>query len=112
MKKFLVQYKMPLAGLDAWAAKPKEETKPVEEALMKKWQDWMMKNKESILETYGANKTKVVKTSGIEDFRNEIMLMSIMQGADKESVAQLHVGHPHLEIPDAWVEITELNPMG
>lgn len=103
---------MPLAGLDAWSAKPKEETKPVEEALMKKWQDWSMQNASSILETYGAGKTKKVDQNGVSDFRNEIMLISIVQGESKEAVAELFVNHPHLEIPESWIEITDANPMG
>jgi abortive infection bacteriophage resistance protein len=111
MKKFLILYKMPLAGLDAWAAKPKEETKSVEEALMLKWQSWSKENADSILESNGAGKTKMVNSSGVHDFRNEIMLYSVLQGEDRDSVAKLFIGHPHLEIPEAWIEITEINQM-
>jgi hypothetical protein len=37
MKKYLIQYKMPLAGLDAWAAKPESERKGEETRLMGEW---------------------------------------------------------------------------
>ena len=111
MKKFLVMYKMPLAGLDGWMARPKEETKPEEEKMMKKWQDWMGKNGKSVLESYGGGKTKIVKAGGISDFRNEIMIVNIVEGEDKETVAKLFADHPHLEIPEAWIEITDLSQM-
>jgi hypothetical protein len=111
MKKFLIQYKMPLAGLDAWMQKPEEERKPEETRLMSEWQKWVAANKGNILETFGAGKTKVVDASGVKDFRNEIMIAGIVEGEDREKVAQMFVGHPHLQIPGAWVEITELNPM-
>jgi hypothetical protein len=112
MKKFLIQYKMPLAGLDAWMAKPESERKPVEEDLMKKWQEWTMAHKEWIVETSGAGKTKKVDKGGVSDFRNEIMLFSIVQGEDKDKVVELFKNHPHLEIPEAWIEVTDMNPMG
>jgi hypothetical protein len=112
MKKFLVQYKMPLAGLDAWMQKPEEERKGEEERLMGEWQKWMSEHKENILEGFGAGKTKWVDTEGVKDFRNEIMIVGIVQGEDKEVVAEMFKNHPHLQIPQAWIEISELKPMG
>ena len=112
MKKFLVMYKMPLSGLDAWQAKPKEETKPEEDRLMQKWQAWMSEHGQNVLEGYGAGKTKVVKTDGVSDFRNEMMIVNIVQGEDREAVAKMFQTHPHLEIPESWIEIMELNVLG
>jgi hypothetical protein len=73
--------------------------------------EWGEANKASILEQNGVGKTKVVKTSGVEDFRNEIMLCSIVQAESLEDASKLFIGHPHLQIPEAWVEISELRPM-
>lgn len=111
MKKFLVLFKMPLAGLDAWMAKSAEERKPMEDDLKVKWDEWSKTNAPSIVEMGGAGKTKLVNASGISDSRNEIMLYAIVQGEDQDKVAQMFVGHPHLEIPEATIEITAMNSM-
>jgi vacuolar-type H+-ATPase catalytic subunit A/Vma1 len=77
--------------------------------MMQKWREWMKENGKTVLESYGAGKTKTVKQSGIADFRNEIMVINIASGEDRESVSKLFANHPHLEIPNSWIEITELN---
>jgi hypothetical protein len=111
MKKYLIQYKMPLAGLDAWAAKPESERKGEETRLMGEWQKWTEEHKTSILEQFGAGKTKKVLQSGAQDFRNEIMLASVIQADDLESAGKMLEGHPHLQIPESWIEVTELRSM-
>ena len=111
MKKFLVLFKMPLAGLDAWMAKTPEERKPMEDDLKVKMDAWMEASKSSVVEFGGAGKTKLVNTSGIMDTRNEIMMYAIVQAPDQDSAAQLFVGHPHLEIPEASIELTAMNAM-
>ncbi len=111
MKKFLIQYKIPLVELDEWMKKPKEETKDEEEKMMKMWRDWTDKNKENILETYGTGKTRWLDQNGSKDFRNEIMLISIARGESKEEVAEIFKNHPHLEILKAWIEISDLSEM-
>lgn len=110
MKRFLVQYKLPLAMLDGWMQTPKENREAEEEKMKNDWQDWASANKKNILETHGAGKTKWVDINGIEDFRNEIMLVSIMQAGSKEELSKLLKTHPHLQIPKAWIEITDLTP--
>ena len=109
MKKFLVLFKMPLAGLDAWMAKTPEERKPMEDDLSIKMKAWSSTNAASIVEMGGAGKTKLINTVGVSDTRNEIMMYAIAQGEDQEKVAQMFVGHPHLEIPEATIEITTMN---
>jgi hypothetical protein len=111
MKKFLVLYKMPLSGLDAWMAKTPEERKPMEDDLKVKMDKWMMENKSSVIEFGGAGKTKLVNTSGASDSRNEIMMYAIVEGEDQETVTQMFVGNPHLEIPEASIEVTAMNKM-
>lgn len=111
MKKFLVQYKTTLAALDAWMQKPEEERKPEENRMMGEWQKWTSEHKDNMLDVYGAGKTKWVDAEGVKDFRNEIMLVGMVQGEDRETVAEMFKNHPHLQIPDAWIEISELNAM-
>lgn len=109
--KFLVLLKMPLAGLDAWLAKTPEERKPMEDDLSAKMKAWSAANAASILEMGGAGKTKLVNTAGVSDTRNEIMMYVIVQAQNQDEAAQIFVGHPHLEIPQAWIEVTAMNKM-
>ena len=111
MKKFIVQYKVPLAALDSWMQVQDEEKKKEEAKMMGDWQKWMSEHKENILESFGAGKTKWVDTTGIKDFRNEIMVLSLVQGESKEAVAEMFKNHPHLQIPTSWIEISELRQM-
>ena len=111
MKKFLVLFKMPLAGLDAWMAKTPEERKPMEDDLKAKMDDWMETNKSSVVEFGGAGKTKLVNTTGASDYRNEVMMYAIVQAEAQDKAAQMFVGHPHLEIPESTIEVTAMNPM-
>lgn len=111
MKKYLIQYKCPLTVLDSWMQKPEEERKAEETRLMGEWQKWVEGNKNNIVSQFGAGKTKKVDTNGSNDFRNEIMLASIIQAENLESAGKMVEGHPHLQIPEAWIEVTELKDM-
>lgn len=111
MKKFLIQYKCQLETLDSWMKKPEEERKGEETRLMGEWQKWAEANKASIVENFGVGKTKKVDTNGIDNFRNEIMLAGIVQAETLDDAAKMFEGHPHLQIPTAWIEISEINPM-
>ena len=111
MKKFLVLYKCPIAVVDDWKAKPVEETQPVEAKMQTEWKEWMMAHGASVKETAGAGKTKSVNTTGVSDIKNDIMLYSIVEAESHDSAANLFVGHPHLGIPEATIEIMEINPM-
>lgn len=83
----------------------------MEDDLKVKWDTWSKANASNIVEMGGAGKTKLVNPSGVSDLRNEVMLFAIVQGEDQEKVAEMFVGHPHLEIPEATIEVTAVNPM-
>ena len=111
MKKFLVLFKMPISGLDAWMVKTPEERQPMEDDLKVKMDAWMAANKASVVEFGGAGKTKLVNTSGVTDSRNDIMMYGIVQAEDQEKATEIFVGHPHLEIPEATIEVVAMNAM-
>jgi hypothetical protein len=109
MKKFLVLYKLPVAGLDAWKAKPEEETKAATEKMMADWNNWMATLGGKLTETAGAGKTMLVTKAGTTDSRNDIMLYSIAEAETHEEAAKYFENCPHLDIPESTIEIMAIN---
>lgn len=46
-------------------------------------------------------------TSSVEVI--SFMLYSVVQGESSEEIAKAFEGHPHLEIPGAWIDISTAN---
>jgi hypothetical protein len=112
MNKFLVLYKAPNAVVDEWMKKPEQERKPEETEMMDAWKKWMSANAGNVSDKgAGAGKPKVVSSSGVKDARNDIMMYQIVQANSADDAAKMFVGHPHLGIPQATVEIMPLRAM-
>ncbi len=110
MKKFIVLYCMPSAGLEEWMKTPAEDRKVQEDGLKVKWDMWMATNKDMMAgPTAGVGKTKRVTTQGVADAKNDVMMYSVVQGESQEEVAKAFEGHPHLDIPGAWIDISAVN---
>ena len=110
MKQFLVLYKAPVTVLDEWMKTPEEIRKPQEKKMEEDWNTWNDAHKSMFVGgTAGAGKTKLVTGTGVEDFRNDIMLYSIVEGVAHEEVAKAFEGHPHFGIPEASIEIMQIN---
>ena len=111
MKKFLVLFLMPVAGLEAWMKTDPEVRKVDEEKMRTDWNAWMTEHKDNVKETLGAGKTKKVTKEGVADTKNNIMLYSIVEAPSHEEASAMFVGHPHLDIPDASIEIMQSNAL-
>jgi hypothetical protein len=112
MQKFIALYCMPVAGLEDWMKTPIEERKAQEDSLKIKWDAWMTANKAMMAgPTAGVGKTKRITPEGVADAKNDIMMYSIVQGESSEEVAKAFEGHPHLEIPGAWIDISTANSL-
>lgn len=112
MKDFLILYMAPVAVVDEWRKKPAEERKPEEEKMMTEWKAWMSKNAQRFSNKgAGVGKTKRVTAQGPSDVRNDVMLYAVVQAESHDQAAQLFVGHPHLQIPQASIEIMETSPL-
>jgi hypothetical protein len=109
MQKFIALYCMPIQGLEDWAKVPAEERKGKEDAMKAKWDEWMAVKKEMVVTTAGVGKTKRVTVQSVTDAKNDIMLYSIVQGESQDAVAKAFEGHPHLDIPGAWIDVSALN---
>ena len=112
MQKFIVLYCMPVAGLEAWKKLPEEERDAQENDLKTKWDAWLAAHKDMMAGgTAGVGKTMRVTTKGTADAKNDIMLYSVVQGESQEAVAKAFEDHPHLEIPDAWIDVSVMNEL-
>lgn len=112
MQKFIVLYCMPVAGLEEWMKIPEEDRKAQEADLKAKWDNWTAANNDMMVGTTAAvGKTKRVTPEGVADAKNDAMLYAIVNGESHEEVAKLFEGHPHLEIPGAWIDISTVNEL-
>lgn len=110
MKKFIVLYCMPIAGLEEWMKMPAEDRQSQEDKMKGDWDVWMATNAAMVGgTTAGVGKTKRVTTAGTTDAKNDVMLYSIAEGESHEEVAKAFESHPHLGIPGAWIDVSALN---
>lgn len=111
MNKYLVLYEAPAHVLDAWMKTPEQERKAVEEKMKIQWQQWATTNQEAIRDTAGAGKTVKITKGAIKDARNNIMMYSIIEAESYEAVTKMLESHPHLDIPEASMEIMQANTL-
>jgi len=111
MSKFLVLYLTPASVLEAWMQKDPEERKAEEAKMGAEWDAWAEKNGSMVTETYGAGKTKRVDSNGVSDVRNDVMMYSIVEADTHEAAAAIFVDHPHLQIPEATIDIMAANSL-
>ena len=109
MKKFLVLFMTPVSIMEDWMKKAPEERKEMEDKMKADWEMWTEKNKAHIVENHaGTGKTKSIASTGVTDIKNNIMMYGVVQADSQDEAAGLFVGHPHLDIPEASVEVMEI----
>jgi hypothetical protein len=111
MKHFMVLYMMPVEGLEAWMAKPEAERKEAEDKMKVDWDAWLSSHTDSVLNTVALGKAKRIDAAGVSDAPNGMMLSSYVQAESAEEAAQIFVGHPHLGIPGATIEVMETSDL-
>ena len=112
MKKFLVLYMIPSSVMDEWRTKPRDEAKAAEDKMQREWQDWTSGRAKMFSDIgAGLGKTKRVTSSGASDARNDLAMYAIVQGDSQDAVAKSFESHPHLQIPQASIEVMELYPL-
>jgi hypothetical protein len=107
MKKFMVLY---MANAADFERMMKESTPEQQKKGMEGWMRWMGHHKASIVDG-GAplGKTSRVDARGASDTKNGIGGYSIVQADNAEAATKLFgKDHPHLQIPGAWIEVTEI----
>ncbi len=112
MKKFLVLYLAPASVIDAWKKTAPETRKPAEEKMQREWKQWMGDHAKMFADMgAGVGKTMRVDAKGSSDARNDIMLYGIVEAESHEAATQAFVDHPHLQIPEATIEVMAINPL-
>ena len=113
MKKFLVTYLAPASVIDDWKKTEPKKRKESEEKMMADWKKWMSDHSKIFADKgAGVGKTKRVTSQGTKDARNDIMLYAIVDAESHDAAAKTFEGHPHLQIPQASIEVMEINPHG
>jgi hypothetical protein len=113
MPKFLVTYLAPPSVIDDWKKNTDpEKRKAAEEKMQGDWKKWMSDHAKLFADVgAGVGRTKRVTAQGVRDARNDIMLYAIVDADSHEAAARTFAGHPHLQIPQASIEIMEIHPL-
>jgi hypothetical protein len=112
MKKFLVTYLAPASVIDEWKKTEPKQRKEAEEKMQGDWRKWMGDHMKIFADKgAGVGKIKRVTSQGTTDTRNDIMLYAIVEAESHEAAARTFEGHPHLQIPQASIEVMEINPL-
>lgn len=112
MKKFVALFCIPAAAIKEWMEKVDEATRKKQtDEMMESWKKWMADHKDSIVdEGHPIGKTKRVTKDGIADARNELNYAMIIQAESHEAAAQLVKDSPHLQIPTAYIDVSDATP--
>lgn len=111
MQKFLVMFLAPVAVIEEWMKTPQADREIAEKKMREEWNVWSTAHASMIKETNAGGKTKRVNASGVSDTKNDIMLYSIIEAESHDIASQAFVGHPHLGIPEASIEIMAIRSM-
>ena len=109
MSKFFVLYMAPVASIEQMMASSTPEQR---KAGMDAWMTWMKTN-ERALADMGAplGKTKRVTASGVSAVKNDVTGYTIVEAESHEAAANMLVGHPHLQVPGAYIDVLSVTPI-
>jgi hypothetical protein len=111
-KRFLGLYLVPAQVMGDWAKTDPEVRKVAEEKMRAEWQQWVHEHAPMIVVTEAAGKTKNITSNGITDIRNDIILYTIIEAESHDIAAKAFERHPHLQIPQSSIQVTEIRAMG
>lgn len=110
-QKFMVLFLIPSAVMADWAKIDPATRQASESRIMAEWQAWMAEHKAMIISTEAAGKTWRVTAQGASEAKNDIILTSIVEAQSHEAAAKAYESHPHLQIPQASIEVMAVRPM-
>lgn len=110
-KKFIVLFQIPSAVMDNWMQTPAEVRAPAEQKLRGEWGVWTEAHAGLVTGSEAAGKTTRVTAAGSADARNDIILYAFAEAESLEAAAKAFETHPHLQIPEASIEVMEVRPM-
>ena len=111
-QKFLVLYLIPGSVMADWAKTDPAIRQAEEQKMHAAWGKWMGDHAKMILSSEAGGKTKRVTQDGVSDTKNDIILCSFIEVESHEAAAKAFENHPHLQIPQASIEVMAVRPMG
>jgi hypothetical protein len=109
--RFIAFYQIPSSVMADWTKTDASTRKAAEEKMKAEWQKWMLDHAKTVTATEACGKTKRVTSSGISDTRNDICLYSFIEAESQEAAAKVFEKHPHLQIPQASIEVMAVRAM-
>jgi hypothetical protein len=105
-----VLFSIPARVVEEWMKNtPPEKMKAASEDMMGAWKKWMEDNGKSIVDRgTPLGKTKRVTAQGVSDARNDLNWYLIVDAESHDAAAKMFATHPHLQIPEAYVEVMEV----
>jgi hypothetical protein len=109
MSKFFLLYLAPVSAIEQMMAKSTPEQM---KAGMQAWMAWMKKHENALVDM-GAplGKTKRVTATGVASVRNEVTGYTIVEAESHDAAAAMLAGHPHLEVPGAYIDVLSVTPI-
>jgi len=111
LKRFLVTYQIPAAVMDGWMQTDPKVRETSEAKLRGEWQAWDTAHAKMIVDSRAGGKTKRVTASGVAAHRNDVVITQTIEAESLDAAAKSLEGHPHLQIPQALIEVMELRDM-
>jgi hypothetical protein len=111
MKKFLVFYFIPASVMAGWSQTDASTRKAGETKMRAEWDRWLSDHADMVKITEVGGKTKRVSSNGVSDTKNDIILYSFVEAESHEAAAKSFENHPHLQIPQSFIEVMEVKPM-
>ena len=108
LNRYLVLYLIPATVMEQWAATDPAERKTAEEKLFGEWSTWKQTHSAMIKNTDGAGKTELVTAAGISATKNDIVMCATIEAESHEAATAIFEHHPHLQIPQASIQIMAL----
>jgi hypothetical protein len=109
--KFMAIYQIPQAVIANWMQTEPKARQEAEEKMKAEWQKWTEEHAGMIKVSAACGKTKRVTSSGIEDIKNDICLYTLVEAESHEAAAKAFANHPHLQIPQASIEVMAVRAM-
>jgi hypothetical protein len=114
MNKYFALFCIPAATMADWMTNTApEERKSQSDKMMKDWQAWMEKVGAKLVDKgMPLGKTKRVTSGGVADVKNDLNYYVVVEADSHEAAAEMMKDNPHLQIPDAYIEVVAVPHMG
>lgn len=114
MKKYFILFCVPTGTMATWMeTTTPEERKKQSDQMMQEWGGWMEKMGSALTDKgLPLGKTKRVTKAGAADVKNDLNYYVILEAESHEAAAEMVKSSPHLQIPDAYIEVIEISHKG